>query len=322
MDRKSDGPKALSPSAASDLYALETVNLSKSINNTQVLDRVCLRLPKGQIYNLIGLDHSGKTTLLRILAGLSQPDEGKIYFNGENSKESTALARKATGLRFEAGFYSYLTARQNLIYIAELRGIRHAKKEAARVPELLNFEKADVRCAELSRSALQELGICAAFLGHPELLLLDEPMIGMQLSTVEAARKALQTLRETEGLTVLITSNLYLNIGMQVDRVGFMDEGRLIHEMSSVKLRQACRSELILKVDRTEKAAWVLEQVLHCSDYDIDAEKQIHLRAFVDRPEAVSEALTREGIRIDLIYPSEIGLQDYFFKIRGDSRLV
>lgn len=327
--RREEGPHA-EPYAASgtslsgngsgedEVLAIRTVDLCKYTVGSGDIEDINLHLPKGAIYELVGKEFAGKTSVLYLLLGIKQPDEGQIIFYGDPSEESTAAARSSIGFFLGGGFYPYLSALDNLIYIAHMRGISRPKYEAERVLSYCEFLNIYERCGSLSPSELRHLGIAAALMGHPDILILDEPTVGMDLETVEVITRVLKTINQTENMTILITANMHSEMQADVSHIGFMSKGRLVHETTMSRLKEACRSELILQVDKAPLALWTLEQKLGIKDFTIDGEQKIHIKDLPPRPEIISEALAEENIRIDLYYPSAMSLQDYFRRILED----
>lgn len=299
-------------------YAVQTINLTGQAYDGELVRQINFHLPQGAIYNLIGRNNAGKTTLLHLLLGIRQPDSGEILFFGQSDESALTDVRRSTGFFLGGSFYPYLSALKNLSYLARLKGLSRPSFEAERVLHLCEFRQINERCGSMSAGRLKHLGVAAALLGHPEILILDDPLTGLDLQTEEAVMRALRTVNQTENLTVLLTSNLSSNISPEASHVGLMDKGLLVHETTMAKLQEACRSEIILKVDQPAKACWLLEQAFGIFNYSIDGEQRIHIRAFPPAPESLSAALAEAGIRIDLYYPSDLSIGDYCRKVLGE----
>ncbi len=292
-------------------YAIELRGVSARRSDAPSLHSVDLHLPAGAVYLLIGPKDAGKRELLKYIIGPEAPDAGEIYFFGKSSAKAKQAARERLGFFLGGGFYPYLSAYQNLHYLALMKGIVRPGKEARRVLRLCAFEGADRRCSNLPEAEIKQLGLAAALLGRPEILILDEALSMLDLASVEKIRAALQELNRSESLSILLTRNLYTQIGLKFTHIGLIDRGRMVFEMSAESLRKACRSEIIFKTARNPLAVWVLEEKLNIHDYTIDGQQRIHVPAQDMRPEIIGGAMQDAGIRIDLLYESEMNIHDF-----------
>jgi ABC-2 type transport system ATP-binding protein len=211
---------------------IEAYTLRKTFGDVIAVDELSLTVGAGEIYALVGPDGAGKTTTMRLLCGALRSDEGQVTISGYDLKQQTEQARACIGyLPQRFSLYGELTALENLRFFAEVRGLA-ARDWAPRAREILEFvgllEFADRRAEALSGGMRQKLGLAAALVHRPRVLLLDEPTGGVDAVTRQAFWQLLiQLLRE--GVSVLI-STPYMDEASRCTRVGFMLRGRLLLE--------------------------------------------------------------------------------------------
>lgn len=192
-------------------YILETMDLSKRYRKKMALDQVSLRLEAGHIYGLVGNNGSGKSTLLRIITGLSKPTSGGIKLFGCENKRELNNARKRLGALVEApAYYADMTIGQNLYMQALLCENKVTKNDIISLRKKLGIDAREIgelRLSQCSMGQKQRYGIAAAVLGDPELLILDEPLNGLDPSGVRELREFLKLINQ-KGVTILISSHL------------------------------------------------------------------------------------------------------------------
>jgi len=223
----------------SQAAAVESSDLTKELTTQflrrrfRVLDKVTLTVNRGETYGLIGLNGAGKTTTLKLLLGLSRPTSGKVTVLGAPPGSKRALARLGF-LPENPYFYSHLTGRECLDLISSLFGLERSKRRA-KTEELLSLVKmndsADVPMRKYSKGMLQRIGIAQCLINDPELILLDEPMSGLDILGRRDMRAILQNLKK-EGRTIFFNSHLLPDVAEICDRVGILHKGRLIAEKS------------------------------------------------------------------------------------------
>ncbi|MBP3887885.1 MAG: ATP-binding cassette domain-containing protein, partial [Cellulosilyticum sp.] len=216
---------------------IETENLTKQYGTTTVVDNINLHVPKGKIYGLLGRNGAGKTTAMKMMLQLVYPTRGDIRLFGTDYKEPTnALYGKIGSIIETPGFYSNLTGYENLKIIAKLRGElgKDSVQEALRV---VGLEKETRKVfADYSLGMKQRLGIAAAIMHEPELMILDEPINGLDPIGISEIRSFLSELSHSKGTTILISSHVLSEIEQIADIIGVMHEGRLIEEVNMAEL--------------------------------------------------------------------------------------
>lgn len=219
-------------------YLIETKNLTKTYGTFTAVNKVNLHVPKGKIYGLLGRNGAGKTTLMRMLLGLAKPTDGEIKLFEKTSKNCTKDVYGKIGSIIETpGFYENLTGRENLELLARLRGLsqKNAVRDALKIVDLDREEKKTF--GQYSLGMKQRLGIAAAVMHEPELLILDEPINGLDPVGIAIVRKYLETLSKEKGVTILISSHILSEIEQLADVIGLMSDGKLVEEVRMEQLK-------------------------------------------------------------------------------------
>jgi ABC-2 type transport system ATP-binding protein len=212
--------------------AVETVGLTKRYGDKVAVDRLNLRIPRGEVFGLLGPNGAGKTTTILMLLGLTEPTAGNVRVDGlDPSRDALAVKRRVGYLPDDVGFYDELTGRQNLSYTAALN--RLPRREAAeRVAELLEVvglvEVADRKVRGYSRGMRQRLGLADALVKRPTILILDEPTVNIDPRGVHELLDVVTRLRAEQGVTVLLSSHLLHQVEQVCDRIGIFVDGRLV----------------------------------------------------------------------------------------------
>lgn len=210
---------------------LESKDLTKRYGSFVAVDRLNLAIRKGEIFGLLGPNGAGKTTTILMLLGLTEPTSGSVRVLGlDPARQPLSVKAQVGYLPDEVGFYNNLTARENLIYIAKLNGLR-GQEAYDRIDTALGQmglgSIAHQRVATFSRGMRQRLGVAELLLKRPKLIIMDEPTLGLD---PEVAREFLETIRhlKAEGITMLLSSHLLYQVQAICDRVGLFHQGRMV----------------------------------------------------------------------------------------------
>jgi len=235
-------------------YIVHTENLSKTFGKEVAVNGVELKIPKKEIYGFLGPNGAGKTTTIRMLLGLMKPTSGDIHIFGKNlKKDRIEILRKVGSLVENPSYYPHLTAYENLEAIRKILDV-----PPSRIHEVLEI----VRLTEVSNKKVkgfslgmkQRLGIAAALLHNPELLILDEPTNGLDPSGIIEMRELIKSLPTKFGITVLISSHLLSEIDQMATTVGIVNKGKLIFQDSIDAMRLYAKQNVSLTVSNGEKA--------------------------------------------------------------------
>ncbi len=234
-------------------------NIYKSYGKHEVLKGVTLAVNKGDIYGLIGKNGAGKTTIFKILLGLSEKNGGSLSITGSANERELAANRRKIGFFVGNCFYPYLSAQENLRYYATVKQIpaREQKKEIERVLEIVNLkgEKKPVRSYSLGMK--QRFGIANAILGNPEILILDEPTNGLDPQGIADVRHLIHRLNEEFNMTVVVSSHILGELEHTAHRFGIVNEGIVVREITQDDLKEKNKA-VEISVDDLEKAKELL----------------------------------------------------------------
>ncbi len=292
---------------------IRTQGLTKVYGRLRALDEVSIEVQPGQIYGLVGQNGAGKTTLIRLLTGLARPTSGSIELFGH----ATGLneQRHRIGSLIDAPALSLdLTARQNLEALRTQRGLagRHWVDEALDLVGLADAGRKRARA--LSLGMRQRLGLAAAFLGNPELLILDEPVNGLDPTWIATIRHELIRRAHEEGTTILISSHMLAELDLVASWYGFIHHGRLAQQISAEQLHERCEKSLRILVDDPERAVTVLEESLGIRRYTVTGH-EIVLTERLDEAAAVNAGLVTAGIAVSALEARSMSLEGYFTEI-------
>ncbi|SHF03689.1 bacitracin transport system ATP-binding protein [Seinonella peptonophila] len=299
-------------------WVLKTSNLTRQFGTKKVVDSIDIHVPKGQIYGLLGRNGAGKSTTLRMIMGMVRPTSGKVYLFGQECKRMAKELYLRVGSLIETpGFYHNLTGNENLNILARLRGVHRSDAVAYALSKVGLDQEPKKVFSEYSLGMKQRLGIAAAILHEPELLILDEPINGLDPIGIQEMRKFLLELCKEKQVTILISSHILSEIELLVDRVGLIHKGKLLDEVALDELRKRNRRYLVFQVSNMKKAALVIEKHFYTTDYEILEQGEIRLFSKIEQAEALNRVLVKNGVDVSRITMNEETLEDYFVKQIG-----
>ncbi len=236
-------------------------NVNKSYGKHEVLKNVNMQVNKGDIYGLVGRNGAGKTTIFKMILGLSEVNSGNISIVGSSNKKELLRNRSKIGFLVGCRFYNYLNAEKNLKYFATVKSIprKERKQEIARVLEVVGLKGVKKPVKSFSLGMQQRLGIANAILGNPDILILDEPTNGLDPQGIADIRNLVKKLRDEHGMTVIISSHILGELEHTADRFGIVNEGYVVKEITQQDLQEN-QPEVEIAVDDIERAKKILEE--------------------------------------------------------------
>jgi ABC-2 type transport system ATP-binding protein len=292
-------------------HLVQTRDLTKVYGGRiTAVNRVALSVRRGEVYGFLGPNGAGKTTTLRMLVGLVRPTAGSATVLGKPPGHPEALAR--TGVLIESpGFYPYLSGRDNLRVVARYAGVAGGRVDD--VLELVGLtDRASDRYAGYSLGMKQRLGVAAALLGEPDLLILDEPTNGLDPSGMADMRDLIRRLAG-QGRTVLLSSHLLGEVQQLCDRVGVIADGRLLTESTVAELRGA--SSLLVRAEPVPRAEQVIAATLGAVDVQRTADGGLQVVTEPNRNPEIVRALVAAGVEVYEIRSFERTLEEAFIEM-------
>ena len=297
---------------------LKTYNITKKYGEQLAVDNVNMTIKKGDIYGFIGQNGAGKTTLIRLITGLIHKSIGEIELLGANEENELNKARTMVGSLIESpSLYTNMTARENLEVSRLVRNIPGKKciDEVLELVGLKDVEKKKVK--NFSLGMRQRLGIANALMGNPKLLILDEPINGLDPMGIVEIRELLKKINKEKDMTILISSHILSELSELATTYGIISNGKLIEEITAKQLSEKCRQYIDLKVDDTVRAVILLERELGISDYEVLEDSNIKVFSNLDNVGEVNSLLSRSGIIVESISVKGENLEEYFMNKVG-----
>ena len=294
-------------------YVIETNNLSKKFPNKLAVDKVSVHVEKGDIYGLIGRNGAGKTTLMKMILGTLFPTEGELTLFGEKNLD---VQRKRIGSLIEApGLYRGCTAFENMKRFSLLYGGTEED-----IKELLEFvglgNTGKMKVGHFSLGMKQRLGLALSLLGNPDVLVLDEPVNGLDPAGIKEFRDIIFRLNKEKGVTFVVSSHLLDELGKIATRYGILSDGQLVDEISAAELQERCKTCLIIEADDLEKAQAVLTKAKLLGNHVVNENKLLMYDHF-EEPHIINEALVKAGLKVNSLSFSNNGFEDYFIERLG-----
>lgn len=302
-------------------YILSTSGLTKQYGKNKAVNNVNIHIKQGDIYGLIGRNGAGKTTILKMISGLAAPTDGEFSLFGKSGKNATRVMNRVGTLIESPGVYRNLSAAQNL----EIKCIAMGVREKGVVEELLKTvgleNVGEKKVGKFSLGMKQRLGIALALVGDTDLVVLDEPINGLDPQGIAEVRETIERLNKEKGITFIISSHILEELSKIATHYGIIHNGELLQELSKEKLISKCAERIELVTNDTQKAAVVLEN-MGITDYKIIDKTTVRIFERLDEVSEIAMKLYQNGIRFDGISVKNEALEDYFLNITGGANNV
>lgn len=296
----------------SENYVLETIGLTKTYSRKNVVNNLNMKIRKGDIYGFIGKNGAGKTTTIKMITGMISPSSGSIKLFG---KEKLSDSRKKIGCIIEnPAFYPYMSAHDNIEAQRLLKEVKDKSitNELLEIVGLKNVGKKKLK--NFSLGMKQRLAIALALVGDPEILLLDEPINGLDPSGIKEIRELVLKLSKEAGITVLISSHILSELTKISSAYGVIKDGDLIAQFTKEELEQKVRPNLKIRVNDLEKSVEILKEVFPEIDLDI-VDDEIVIYNMTDDFRTITNVLEDSEIIIQSLSKSEGDYENYFISL-------
>lgn len=302
------------------MNVVETYGLTKRYGSFTAVDHFNMQVAEGDIYGFVGRNGAGKSTVMKMLAGLARPHEGEIRLFGQSQGEQST--RRIGVLIENPGLYPYQSAFENMMAKALVLGLPDPKKTSN---DLLAFVglagEASRKTKKFSMGMKQRLGLALALLGSPDLLLLDEPLNGLDPEGAREIRELIMRLNSERTMTVVISSHVLEQLGRMATRYGVIRRGSMVRELTASEVEQECTDCLVLKTTDPNKALALLQERFANVPCKMAEDGTVLIYGALDTG-TVGSSMAEAGLTIQELYVHKSDLEEYFVRMMGDESHV
>lgn len=298
-------------------YIIETKNLTKQYGEQKSVDNLNIHVKKGRIYGLLGRNCAGKTTTMKMLLNLTEPTNGKVLIFGKDIRKNEKEILQKIGCLIEApGFYPNLTGSENLSIFAKLRGISNNSAIKTSL-DLVGLPYRDKKLfSKYSLGMKQRLAIALAIMHDPELLILDEPINGLDPIGIAEIRSFIRKLCDEQGKTILISSHILSEISLLADDIGIIDNGKLIVEEDLNELEKINSKYINFNVSNIIEAKHILENEFDIKNLKVSGNNIMIYDTNLPIA-AINTTFIKNGLEVSDVHLYKDTLEDYFKKVTG-----
>lgn len=300
-------------------YVFTANGLKKYYGSYKALDGLTMSIPKGAIYGFVGKNGAGKTTLIRLLCGLQEPTQGEYFFYGvSNRQREMERMRHRMGAVVETpSIYQNMTAEDNLKVQYRILG-QPSQDGIADILKLVGLEGTGrKKVKNFSLGMRQRLGIAIALAGNPDFLVLDEPINGLDPQGIVEMRELILKLNREHQITVLVSSHILDELSRLATHYGFIDNGRIVKEISADKLERACRKCIRMTVSDIEVLSRTLEEL--GMEYSILSEHEADVYGEIGVTDLVLR-LAKHNCEVSTMQERDESLENYYINLVGGGK--
>ncbi|NBI67267.1 ABC transporter ATP-binding protein [Pseudoflavonifractor sp. 60] len=299
-------------------YVIETNHLTKQYGTQKSVAELNIHVQRGRIYGLLGRNGAGKTTTMKMLLGLTQPTSGEVAIWGKSLAGNEKKLLPRIGSLIESpGFYPNLTATENLRIFAALRGLKNQNAIKSAL-DLVGLPYRDKKLfSQYSLGMKQRLAIALAVMHDPELLILDEPINGLDPIGIAEVRSFIRALCDERGKTILISSHILSEVALLADDIGIIDHGVLLEEESFAELEAKSSRYVRFTVSDTERAAEILRGVFRENQFTVQDGHILRMDSIKIPVAKIVSAFVQHGLEVSEATTVEESLEDYFKRVTG-----
>lgn len=287
--------------------------LQKKYGKSVVLDQIDMSIKQGEIYGLVGENGAGKSSIMKIITGLSDPTAGEIYLFGKKGRKELEQERKKLGCLIESPtLYKDMTARQNLEIQRVQRGLPR-KQYVDEILELVELQDTGKKIVKnFSLGMKQRLGLAIALMGIPKFLILDEPINGLDPTKIRYIREVLQNLNSEEGTTILISSHILSELHQLATVYGFIHKGRMLQQVTDKELDERCKKHVHIQLDNIEKASCILDDMFNECTVKVYPEGVIRIYGYTEDVAVITKKLVDADVMVRSIGYRGEDLETYY----------
>ena len=290
---------------------LTTDNLTKQYGDKLAASNINISIREGEIYGLIGRNGAGKTTIMRMISGLSAPTAGSYKYHGDDEHGIGVLIESP-------GIYANRTAFDNIKIKCIAMGC-YSKEYVNGLLETVGLaDTGKKRAGSFSLGMRQRLGIALALTGDPKLSVLDEPINGLDPQGSAEVRRTLEKLRDEKRITIMISSHILDELGKLADSYGIINNGELIDEFTNEELLNRCGKYITISTDNNDRAAQIIGS-LGIGGVKLSGDS-LRVEDGLDRAAEINRALVSGGLAVNELHTTNISLEDYYLSLTGGYR--
>lgn len=298
---------------------IDVKNLDKQYMKQKAVNDVSFRIKKGMICGLIGPNGAGKTTIMKMLGGLSLPTGGTISIFGKTDEKGLAKSRSRMSFMIETPYAKEkMTARENL----EIQRIQKGIPDKKRIDEVLEIvglsDTGKKAVKNFSLGMRQRLGIANALLTKPEIMVLDEPINGLDPEGIVEIRELLLKLNREDNITIIISSHILSELSLLCTDYLFINKGKIVENISAPELKKLCKEFYRIDTDNNSLAAAVLVNELGLTQFDVDKDGTIKLYEGLEDIKKISKTLFENGVIPVALGINEANLESYYMSMVGE----
>lgn len=292
--------------------AIKTNQLTKKYKSFVALDNANITVYKDDIYGIVGRNGAGKTTLMKTITGLTNKTSGEFEIFSKKDNELKNQKRRVGCLIENPAFFGSMTAYENLKYYCIQKGITN-KEKIDEVLDIVNLKDAkNKKFKAFSLGMKQRLGIALAIIDDPDIIILDEPINGLDPIGISELRETFHRLNVERGITILISSHILSELYAVATRFVFIDHGKVIKEITKEELNFECQRCNVVRTDNVNEAVRTIEDKLHENDYKVVNDKEIRVYSRELSRTTINRTLVENGVDVDEIFETGVQLEDYF----------
>lgn len=300
---------------------IECKSITKTFGNIKALNDLDFNLYDGDIYGLVGANGAGKSTLLKILAGHIKESSGEVIILSENGDNHNKVREEMGFLVENPGFYSYMTGKKNLKYQCDLKGINYDSEIEDLAKEFEIDNALNKKVKGYSTGMRQRLGLVASMINRPKILILDEPINGLDPTGIIELRNFILKINKEWNTTIIISSHILNELSLIATRVGFIKDGHMVDELTSEELKERSKMciKLIVENEDSSKVIAILEEELKITDYKVLSDGEIEIYNDINIID-IQRKLASHDIYPKSISNKENSLEDYYIELMGGNK--
>ena len=299
-------------------FIMQTQNLTKTYGKKDAAKDININIREGEIYGLIGRNGAGKTTIMRMISGLSNPTSGTYSLFGKTGSEMRKMMNKVGVLIEHPGLYPKRSARENLKIKCMGMGVDYKNGSIDELLKIVGLENVSdkKKAGEFSMGMRQRLGIALALVGEPSMIILDEPINGLDPQGIVEVRHTLEQLRDEKGITIMISSHILEELAKLADSYGIIHEGKLIEQFTNDELMQRCGQFVAIKTPDVNAAIKALSGI-GITQTSIDEDGVLRVNERLEDSDKMAAAIVKADIPLKELYVNSVSLEDYYLSLTG-----